>query len=174
MMLSVKFRPSSHSEDGTIVATFKSVEDAKKAFNLVRLRGGRRLENQVAVACNDAESGTLNEVREILEGCNPSRIEDYGIHHKLVIEVTLPKQVTLKTVPLVVDRETANIVMRLVNWLGNPEEITTPKTKKLIFHYEGDEYIFSNHISSDEPYRAMYIADHRVRLTKAVKVRGLY
>jgi len=173
-MIEIKFRPSSHSEDGTIVATFSNEERAKEVAKRLKRYGARRLDCRVGVSCSDAEYGTLDRVNNIFNECDAEDMEQYDLYQEFIIEVTLPIGVPFSAVPLIVDRETAEIIAKLTRWLGKPEEKLTRRSKKLIYRYEGEEYVYSSHFSELEPFGVLYIRNKRTPLTRAVKVRGLF
>jgi hypothetical protein len=173
-MIKVKFRPSSHSEDGTIIATFADEKQAKAVAKRLRRYGARQLSCRVGVSCSDAEYGTIERVNRIFDKCDAEEVEQDDMYQELIIEVTLPIGVPLNAVPLVVDPETAEIITKLTRWRGKPEEKLTQQSRKLIYRYEGQKYVYSNCRTDESPFGALYVFGSRLRLTKAVKVRGLF
>jgi len=175
-MIEIKFRPSSHSEDGTIIATFPNEKRAKEVAKRLKRYGARRLDCRVGVSCSDAEYGTIEQVDEIFDKYNAEDVEQYDMYQELIIEVTLPIEMPLSVVPLIVDRETAEIIVKLTRWLGKPEEKLTRQSKKLIYRYEGEKYVYAKYRVKVklEPFGVLYIRGKRTPLTRAVKVRGLF
>jgi alpha-L-fucosidase len=173
-MIEIKFRPSSHSEDGTIIATFSNEKRAKEVVKRLKRYGARQLGCRVGVSCSDAEYGTIERVDEVFSEYDAEDVEQYDMYQELIIEVTLPIGVPLSAVPLVVDRETAEIIVKLTKWLGKPEEKLTRQSKKLIYRYEGEKYVYAKYGVNFEPFGVLYINGKRTLLTKAVKVRGLF
>lgn len=167
----VRFRPSSHSEDGTVVAVFKSEAAAKRAAAQC---GGRHFGRKVKFFASNAEYGTLNRVSDSMWKAGAEKVFRYLHYQELIIEVRLPAGVRRETIPLVCDSDTAAIIRHLEALCGKPEEVVTRRSRKLIFRYAGDKRIFRRASKRWGPPRDEFWFDDKVYYpSKAFRVRGL-
>jgi hypothetical protein len=136
----VRFRPSSHSDDGTLIATFKNAAEAKKVaerIDTVPLKGKK---NKVVLVFNNELEGSIDWYTKRLKSLGAIRTKYYMRYEELVIRVFLPLGITKAMLPLVVNVETFEILRELRKRC--PEQsIKEFKTKKglvLRFKYEGE------------------------------------
>jgi hypothetical protein len=106
----LKFRPSSHSDDGTLVATFKSEAEARRANLRVE---GSVIGKQVVLQFNNQPEGSIGHYEAQLETLGARDVAYYDRYEELLIQVTLPPMTTEGIVPLVVNAETAMIIREL-------------------------------------------------------------
>jgi hypothetical protein len=174
MQVTVKFRPSSHSEDGTIVATFANAKQAAQAAKHVQCYGGRRLDNKVKVECCNGEYGTLQHAEDILRGYAPLKIEDLDDYQDLTIEVTLPRGITEEAAPLIINDNTLRIIRGLRRRCGKPQIIDGKKTRKMVFHYVGEDTIYykSSYETAHQKFGEFWL-DETIPSNNMFRVRGL-
>ncbi|MHA1744027.1 MAG: hypothetical protein ACTSV6_07235 [Candidatus Heimdallarchaeota archaeon] len=154
--MKVNFRPSSHSEDYTILGVFPDKKIARLAYNAVRrllrdIRNGKtdfprdwsldeatvRLRgNRVLFSVYTA--GYIETIRALLEKYEPEILEEYTNYQELEIRLTLPSQVSIKTAPLILPKEQLALFRQLLKIC----KVTTKREKKqtiFIFRYFGEE-----------------------------------
>jgi hypothetical protein len=160
------FRPSSHSEDGTIVATFKNKEEARKAAKKLsdEAPGSDDFscslsENRLILYLCDAEYGTMGTITERLEDFAED-IREYNQYQELTIEVCLPNKSTLAHLPLVLDRDSLEIVLWLLK-TGKPETRQSKDSYTMVFSYCGEGIYESQENSFSE--KEVLIINNRER-----------
>jgi len=175
-MYTIHFRPSSHSEDGTVIATFKTAHDAVKALRRLKHFGARQVKNQVAIACLNAEYETLERANKILSKMQTVKIENFKEYHQIIIiEAVLPPKTSLKNAALVLDKKDVQLLMGLTRICGSPQTINMKKHTVLRFKYVGDDMLFSNfHQIPEEPYGRIWVEHNSLPLTKNFRVRGIF
>jgi hypothetical protein len=161
MML--KFRPSSHSTDLTVIGTFKSAKEAKNFEKKLRtfvkqvdngvigqdfdwdgsnasvFRRGKR------VYFNTETNGKLDEVETLMYSDpsikNVSTCEDY---QELTVTLHIDKKLQLKKVSdalaLILSPEDVTLIRELNKECGKPKMRLDPQTKQqeFVWHYEGE------------------------------------
>jgi hypothetical protein len=138
-MLVLKFRPSSHSEDGTVVAEFP---DRKAATKAVAKFGGSRFGNKMGVTFDNGEYGTMDEAADKLEIAGALGVKQYYSYQELTVTITVPTGSTLGSLAVVIGAELATILKELTRLCKEPTTTVKGNTKTLIFKYAG-ESIFS-------------------------------
>jgi hypothetical protein len=171
MRTGIRLRPSSHSDDVCIVATFKSAKTAAKAAaHLDRFITDYRNNPQkydLDWGPNDAEvftvenrvnfsvytAGCLDEVNEIIASHRPTKTEDYVDYQEAEIEVTLPKALTPATMALLLPPEEVDMLKWLKSVEG-PKVKNRGKTQTLTWHYAGSGVLYNNTIDMNgKPFR---------------------
>jgi len=168
------FRPSSHSEDGTIVATFKNKVEAQKAakkFNEEAREDDNyscsTIENRLILYFGDAQYGTMDEIAERLKYLADD-IQDYNLYQELTIEVCLPTKSTLAHLPLMLDRDSLEIVMWLLK-TGKPKTRQNKDSYTLIFSYRGEE-IYESQGNSFSEKEVLIINNRELEIGPHIKV----
>jgi len=157
----LKFRPSSHSEDFTLIATYKDEETAKKVkdalFKMLEdmkknpegydtdwdpdEAGVSHYENQVTFEVYTG--GYLDDVEALLEKvAKPQSVECYQNYQEVTIYVEVPKGLSLDAATLVLDRDEAEAIKWLRKRCGKPEVIDNGKSQILKWFYTGDEIYY--------------------------------
>ena len=172
-----KFRPSSHSEDLTFIATYKSEEAAEKVYDTLK----KMLEDmewnpddyETDWSPDEADvnlwgnevwfgvytAGYLDDVESVMKKVAiPEKLECYRDYQELVIRVKVPKGLTPETAVLVLDREEAEAIRSLMTLCGEPK-IEKGEKDELVFvwYYRGDGiyddgvlYLSGNELRVDE------------------------
>jgi hypothetical protein len=153
-----RFRPSSHSDDYTLIATYSSKDEAKRAGRILR----KLLEDMkyhpddyevdwdpgdVSVSVVGCEvwfqvytAGYLRDIELALRKATlPSGMECYANFQELKIQVTVPEKLALETTMLVLDKEEAQAIKWLMKHCGKPK-ISCKKngTQTFEWFYRGD------------------------------------
>lgn len=155
-----KFRPSGHSDDYSLFATFQSEKDAIKAQKAVE----RLLEDMtknpdkyrtdwspdevelsvggdmVTLRLNTA--GYLEEVEAALsQDAKPQKLECHANYQEISVSVRVPKDLTLQTAILVLGQDEARAIHWFMEHVGSPEvaETTTVGEQVFTWVYAGDE-----------------------------------
>jgi hypothetical protein len=171
-LLIIKFRPSSHSVDGTIISTFKRREDAVAAAEKFRRStkiGCRTFGSSAAAYFHSEEDGCLQDAQKIMKslGAKTSIYAEEFIQ-KLVITIKLPREITKNQMPLVIGQNLATLIA-ILRSLCHCKKRETRKYLFLEFRYEGEAIFFV-----DGKKRTFETADAVVQIDSAVKVVGLY
>jgi len=156
-----KFRPSSHSDDFTLIATYKDGETAKRVKDaLFRMledmkknpegydtdwdpdeAGVSHYGNQVTFEVYTA--GYLDDVEALLEKiAKPDSIECYQNYQEITIYVEIPKGLTLDAAMLVLDKDEVEALRWLRKHCGEPKVTDNGKNQLLEWFYAGDEIYF--------------------------------
>jgi len=153
-----KFRPSSHSEDYTLIATYANEEDAmsvaKKLFEMLEDMernidsydtdwspddahvsiDGRR------VIFNVYTAGYLSDVRALLEKvAEPQSLECYENYQSLTISMVVPKDLSVEAAMVVCQNEEAEAIRWLVKNCGQPKIVDEKNMRIFRWDYCGDE-----------------------------------
>ena len=153
-----KFRPSSHSEDYTLIATYRDEETAEKVKNaLFRMLEDMRRNpegydtdwgpddarvshrgNQVTFEVYTA--GFLDDVEALLEKvAKPDSIECYQNYQEITICVEVPKGLSIDAAMLVMDKDEVEVVKWLRKLCGEPEVVDKGESQIFKWFYAGDE-----------------------------------
>jgi len=174
-LVRIKFRPSSHSEDGTVVATFNDETEARHAAKkLGNYARHKRVGCMVRVHCHGGNHGTLRKASNIFYRAGAKTVEHFDDNYQeLTIEITLPKGATLETFIFLADADTANIIRQLTKTCPPPKQ-TLGKTTKITFNYKGKQiYLKKGYRWEKAPYGLFLLGNHRISLTKTFKFKGL-
>jgi hypothetical protein len=153
-----KFRPSSHSEDFTLIATYRDEKTAEKVKDaLFRMledmrknpegydtdwdpddAGVSHYGGQVTFEVYTA--GYLDDVEALLEKvAKPQSVECYQNYQEITIYVEVPKDLSLDAAMLVMDVEEAEAIKWLRKHCGEPEIENNGKSRTFKWSYAGDE-----------------------------------
>jgi len=171
--LLMKFRPSSHSEDGTVVATFENDDDAKQAINKVRRYGGTKWRNKVMVSGCSLDHNALWNTERIFRECRAKEIKKPERHQELIITVSLPAKATLKTIPLLLDPAVAQTITALTRTCGKPHETIKGNTRILTFSYCKDKKIYYPFKHPNAPHGLLRLEQRDFVVPEKFKIRGL-
>jgi len=172
-LIHVKFRPSSHSVDGTVISTFKSREDAvaaaKKFRRSTKMRC-RTFGSSAAMYFRSGEGNCLQDAQKTMEsfGAKASAIYAEDYIQKLVITIKLPQGMTKNQIPLVIDQNLAKLI-DVLRFLCSCKKRETRKYVFLEFRYEGEAIFFV-----DRKKREFETEGALIRIGPTVKVAGLY
>jgi hypothetical protein len=171
MFYHIHFRPASHSDNHTIVATFKTSQQAKCAAGNVRQLAtveGKK----VIVALNNEEDGTTAKVERVFAQFKPQKLEAYNVYQELKITVKVVAGASLETLHLIMSNNAAIILIELLKRC--PVEITHKgKFDQWVFNYRGAGIFFGdpkNHVQSDFEFDEKTIIlpkEFRVRVLKS-------
>ncbi|MCL1970107.1 MAG: hypothetical protein FWF66_01395 [Candidatus Bathyarchaeota archaeon] len=153
-----KFRPSSHSEEYSIIANYPSKQQATQAQKTVEQLLEDMAKNpsnyKVDWSPDEAElltwddkvsfrvytAGYLENIETALqEKAKPSTINYHVNYQELTISVKLPKNLTLQAASLVLDREQVKAIEWLNNNIGSPKITQTKDSETYVWVYDGDE-----------------------------------
>jgi len=150
-----KLRPSSHSEDLTLIATFGSEERAEKAYDSLKsLLGDMDQEPEKYVvdwSPDEADvelrgneilfsvytAGDLDDVEDVLREL-AEKVECFTGYQELVIEAEVPKGLTPESAMLVLDADEAEAVRKLTELCGRPEVSKDGDKQFFVWLYKGD------------------------------------
>jgi len=159
----LKFRPSSHSTDLTVIGTFKSAKEAKNFEQKLRTfvkqvdddvirqdfdwngSNASVFRNGKKVYFNADTNGNLDEIEDLM-GSDPSiknvsTCEDY---QELTVTLHTDEKLQLKNVSdalaLVLSPEDVTLIRELNKECGKPKMWLDPQTKRqeFVWHYEGE------------------------------------
>jgi len=154
-----KFRPSSHSDDFTLIATYKDAEKAEKVK-----RALERLLKDMEENIDDYEvdwspdnahvsldgnrvwfevytAGYLDDVESVIRKvAKPENIECYTNYQEITVRVRIPKGLTAESAMLVLDKEEAEAIRWFRENCGEPETMDCGDgTQILEWFYSGNE-----------------------------------
>lgn len=165
-----KFRPSSHSEDYTVIAKYQTDEDAAKAQKAVEELLKKMEtepekydadwspdETQISTAGNQVSfevysAGYLDDVEAALQGvATPETLNSYSNYQEVTISVKIPKGLTPQTAMLVLDQEEAKAIKWLKENIGEPKIIDDENGEQAYeWFYAGDQiYCDDDYLSLD-------------------------
>jgi hypothetical protein len=152
-----KFRPSSHSEDYTLIATYEDEETAKKVRDaLFKMLEDMKKNpegydtdwdpDEAEVSqCGDQvtfevyTAGYLDDVEALLEKvAKPQSVECYQNYQEITIYVQVPKGLSLDAAMLVMDKDEAEAIKWLRKYCGEPEVLDNGKSRIFKWDYAGD------------------------------------
>jgi hypothetical protein len=161
-----KYRPSSHSDDYTIIATYKSAKAAEKVKETLTkmLEDMKKNEKDYETdwAPDDAHistegskvwfdaytAGYMDDVESVLRKvAEPKEIECYRDYQELIVRVKVPKGLTPEAAMLVLDKEEAEAIKWFRENCGPPKVIDVGDGEHQTFEwfYKGDN-IYSDGI----------------------------
>jgi len=153
-----RFRPSSHSEDFTVIATYKSVEKAEKVERALKdlLEDMEEHPDDYDIDWSPDEAyvslegnkvrfevytaGYLSDVESVIKKvAKPETIEWYRDYQEITVRVRVPKGLTVESAMLVLDREEAEAIKWFRENCGEPKVIDCGDgTQLLEWFYRGD------------------------------------
>lgn len=138
------FRPSSHSADYTVVATFKTGAEAKqKQVELAKknidgeLRGNKILVFLSHVYESDADD-TVHSLTHYTDN-----VEVYCDYQKITVTFTMPKGLNNKITGLIFSHDQQEIYKGLCKLCGKPKITRTKNGEFWVFQYEGEKIYFN-------------------------------
>ena len=154
----LKFRPSSHSDDYTMIATYKDEQTAEKVGKVLRkLVEDMKKRDDYDIDWNPDETtinvdgkqvwfevytaGYLDDVESVLRKvAAPENVECYKDYQELTVRATVPKGLTPETSMIVLDREEAEAIKWFNEECGKPTVTDCEDGKHQVFewHYEGE------------------------------------
>jgi hypothetical protein len=156
-----KFRPSSHSEDYTLIATYKDEETAKKVRDALfkMLEDMKKNPEGYDTDWDPDEAGVshygdhvtfevytagcLGDVEALLEKvAKPQSVECYQNYQEITIYVEVPKGLSLDAAMLVMDKEEAEAIKWLRERCGKPEIMENGESQIFKWFYAGDEIYY--------------------------------
>lgn len=155
-MITTIFRPSSHSEDYTLIATFEKIEDAKRATASMKrfLKDMANLSEKHPVDWRPSDAillrekkvvtftvytaGDLNDPAAVLEEWNPKKLEVYENYQDLRVTVTLPRGMSIEAAALILGRDDAEMIRWFTKHVGKPKVKIDEKVQLLTWTYKGD------------------------------------
>ena len=152
-----KFRPSSHSDDYTIIATYGSEEDAEKVANkiseMLRDMENRMDDYDVDWAPSDARfysdgkrvvftvytAGYLSDVEALMmKVAKPQEIKYYQNYQELMIAAAVPRDLPVEAALVVQGDEEAEAIKWLIENCGKPVVADAGDRRILKWFYCGD------------------------------------
>jgi hypothetical protein len=159
-----KFRPSSHSEDYTLIATYADEEEARAVGRklLQMLEDMKRNEEDYnadwspseasvsidgrRVVFNVYTAGYLSDVRALLEKVGLLQsLECYENYQEIAISVTVPRGLSVEVAMVVYQGVEAEAIKWLLKNCGQPEIVDGNNGRIFKWYYRGDE-IYSDGI----------------------------
>jgi hypothetical protein len=157
-----KFRPSSHSEDFTIIARYQDGEKAKRAYDALRklIDYLREHEEKIDWSPDEAKiwingnkirfdvytAGYLDDVESVMRtAANPDSVEWWTNYQQLEISVRVPHGLTPQAAMIVLDKEEAQAIRWLVENCGEPKVTELGNQDKWSWIYRGENiYSYNN------------------------------
>ena len=139
MNLCLKFRPSSHSDTATVVATFENSKVAKRAAALGAKCSGKQAFSQVY----HAVEGTIDSLEDRFKQMGATAVAAYACYQELTITVQLPSGTSDETLPLIADWRVVELVRRLRSLHVPRRTRIRDDVQKTYFRYSGG-MIFEN------------------------------
>ena len=152
----LQFRPSSHSEDYTLVATYTNKAKAMKAYKALK-RFLRRAEDDEGVKERDWSldeakvylhnrkvlfsvytSGCLDQIRAVLNTHHPIDLKEYKDYQEVEIRVKLPPGVTADIANLFLPKDQA-VAFGKLKQLCSTKIRRNKRSTVFIFRYAGEE-----------------------------------
>jgi len=151
----IKFRPSSHSTDLTIVASFNDESKAREAAENIVGSRCRIVSNHVVVTIPEATDYEAGKMRKQLRtnGATKTQTYDSQYYQEATVSVRVPLEITENTMPLIFTDEERKALNALEKCCGKPQ-VTVEKNEQIwTFRYMGEER-FGDENSSwvHEPY----------------------
>jgi len=170
--ITVSFRPSSHSDDGTIVAMFKSEKEAKTAAKKLEMVGDKQKKqhkNLVLVGFWNADFGTIPPIVQELKKLGATQTRVYDSYQELTVEFEFPLDVSPKMLPLLFDADSLGIW----NWFSKRCKKQTFKRngKQIVqFFYCGDT-VYLNSLNSTVTFEQICVDAKRFKIGRNIRVR---
>jgi len=161
----MKFRPSSHSEDYTLIATYKTKAAAKGAFSGVE----RLLEDmntnpddyntdwspesaEVSLKAGQVifsvySGGSPEDVEAVMKKFKPAKLKEYEGFQEVRVTVKIPLKLTMKSAELVLDKQELQVIKWLKKEVGKPEVEVDGEQQSLIWEYRGNGIFDYNEIT---------------------------
>jgi hypothetical protein len=156
MQVLLSFRPSSHSDNYTIVGKFETSEQSDQACQKIRklieetsMEGSKwdvdwnSEDASVSSWTKEVEvtvytAGYTEPIEAILRAEGAKTIECFREMQTLTITVALPSRVNANLAALLLGHDDANAMGYLNDYCGKAEETTRDGVNMLVWHYRGD------------------------------------
>ena len=157
MTIKICLRPSSHSEDYTLVAEYASEEAAAKTVKALKRVRNMATKDEIDVDWNGEDAqitrkgktvkfivntgGSINEAKAAMHIQTPKGFGAYTNYQELTITVKVPKGIARNVgiVPLVMNPEEANAILCLISSCGEPEVTRCGKKHEILtWNYRGE------------------------------------
>jgi hypothetical protein len=135
------FRPSSHSTEFTIIATFR--DNRKIAAVAKKLKITAVKNKRVFVHLSSLESDAVPDVVDELQKHAPESVDVYTRYQELEIKVTLPKNANFDILHLILTSEQVEILKQLITCAGKPVEKQLGTKTIWRFRYSGEKIFFA-------------------------------
>jgi len=163
MKMQIRFRPSSHSDDCTIIARYKTKEEAKRGLDklkrfLKKLRAHKRhagWNTSLDTDWHPSEAGVtlkkkklkfqvytddfVKQVLKVFERSKPKKITVLHEHLEIRISLMIPTKTTLNFLPLMLTLSEAKIVRELNHLCGLPRCVTRMGKQYFYWYFNGEE-----------------------------------
>jgi hypothetical protein len=138
MQLKMRLRPSSHSDDYTLIYSFPTHEAAEKGAEAVGAKAdGNRVIYHLWIECEKGE--VVKDAQRIKLEIGATNCKVYHDYQNLEIVATLPKGASNDVQPLILTNEQVRIITLLKRLCPPPKTKNLETTTQLTFRYEGDE-----------------------------------
>jgi hypothetical protein len=174
-MMQFTFRPSSHSDDYTVIGKFKTEKQAAKACEAIEKlidNAGRKnckldidWDPEDAYVANDGTevvfnvytAGSTDPIEDVMRKNQVEAITLFVDMQNLTIAVALPPHVTADLVALILNHDDACAVKYLNDHCGKAKKITRANKTVLVWHYRGDGIY-------NEDEDKLYVGDTEINL----------
>jgi len=171
----LKFRPSSHSEDWVIIATFNDKKRASETAEKIREKATTMLQSgkTLKLRGSSAEWGSGSYVMRTLRKLGAQKIKNPDSYQELEITITLPEKASINIAQLVATQKD----LELINFLNaNCKRKRQKKTEKglvLLFRYTGPRiYDLFEH---DDAQKGKILVDHHfIPVPNNFEIRSLF
>jgi len=146
-------RPSSHSADYTVVATFKTGAEAKqKQVELAKKNiDGKLRGNKILVFLSHVYESDANDTVHSLTYYT-NNVEVYCDYQEITVTFTMPKGLNNKITGLIFSHDQQEIYKRLCGLCGKPKITHTRNGEFWVFQYEGEKIYFNtDHYTLERP-----------------------
>jgi len=118
----------------TLVAMFKTEARAQLIADCFKEQEAKVYQTRVAIPFFKKDRCKLFQA---LKKTNPEKIKEYPAYQELTITVELPRNLPLKSVPLVLNSETAMLIKALKKTCGRPTITQNENVDQWQFNYAG-------------------------------------
>jgi len=135
----VNFRPSSHSEDYTVVADFENEKRAKKVAAKLHTRS---VKNQVITRTSCVYLADAEEVERDLEKAGARKTQILNSYQKLLIKIATPEGAQEEVLPLFLSMAMVEVLKILKKVCKKPREEKKGGRTSLVFRYVGERIFY--------------------------------
>jgi hypothetical protein len=155
-MIRLKFRPSSHSDDFTLLAHYKTSKEADKAGQAIHrlLEDMKQPENSyetdwepdeatVSVDGNKVTfevdtAGYLEDVYATLAKTGATNIESFQSYQEFTIQLVVPLKTSIEALPLILKEDDVSLLKWLTETCGQPKIMEEDNQTQIQWVYRGD------------------------------------
>jgi len=159
-MIRLKFRPSSHSDDITLIAYYKTDKKADKAEQVMQrlIKDMKQLDHDYELDWDPDEAnvsvngdqvvfevytaGYLEDVYVTLVKTGATKIEAFQDYQEVTIQLVVPLKASMETLPLLLKNDDVALMKWLTETCGQPKIIKEENQTKIEWFYRGD-YIYN-------------------------------